>query len=57
MLTNEEARQEIIKALKLLETVDCYTNNKSVQTNNGKKVREVYEILYNLKNEKIFKKT
>ena len=56
MLTNEDIKQEIIKALKLLETVNCYTNNKSVQTNNGKKVREAYEILYNLKNEKILKK-
>ena len=56
MMTNEEVKQEIIKALKLLETVNCYTNNKSVQTNNGKKVREAYEILYNLKNEEIFKK-
>lgn len=57
MLTNEEVKQEIIKALKLLETVNCYTNNKSVQANNGKKVREAYEILYTLKNEKILKKT
>lgn len=57
MLTNEEVKQEIIKALKLLETVDCYTNNKTIQTKNGEKVRKAYEILYNLKNEKIFKKT
>ena len=57
MMTNEEIKQEIIKAMRLLETVDCFSNNKAVQTKNGEKVRKAYELLFNLKNKKIFKKT
>lgn len=31
MMTNEEVKKEIIKAMRLLETVDCFSNNKAVQ--------------------------
>ena len=51
------AKETIEQVLKLLETVDCFSNNKAVKTKNGEKVRKAYELLFNLKNEKIFKKT
>lgn len=54
MMTNEEIKQEIIKAMRLLETVDCSSNNKAVQTKNGEKVRKAYELLFNLKKQENF---
>lgn len=54
MMTNEEIKQEIIKAMRLLETVDYFSNNKAVQTKNGEKVRKAYELLFNLKKQEKF---
>ena len=40
---------EIEKALSYLETVDCMTLNKTVQTASSKKVNKTYDILNKLK--------
>jgi nitrate reductase NapAB chaperone NapD len=50
MLTNEEVRQEIIKALCKLANVDCTTKDKGKITVNSKNVHEAYDLLDRLKN-------
>ena len=48
-MTKEEIIKEIEKALSYLETVDCMTLNKTVQTASSKKVNKTYDILNKLK--------
>lgn len=48
-MTKEEVIKEIEKALSYLETVDCMTLNKTVQTASSKKVNKTYDILNKLK--------
>ena len=50
MMTNEEVKKEIIKALCSLANVDCSTNDKAIKTENGKRVHKAYDLLDKLKN-------
>lgn len=51
---NAKETKTIEQVLKLLETVDCFSNNKAVKTKNGEKVRKAYELLFNLKKQEKF---
>ena len=48
-MTKEEIIKEIEKAISYLETVDCITLNRSIMTNNSKKVHKADDLLFELK--------
>ena len=50
MLTNEEVKKQIIKALCSLANVDCNTRDERQKGINAKKVHETYDLLDDLKN-------
>ncbi len=50
MMTNEEVKKEIIKALCNLANVDCSTKDERQKSKNAKKVHETYNLLDELKN-------
>lgn len=47
-----ETKETINEVIKLLETVDCNSDNRGIKTKNGQKVRKAYDLLFNLKKEK-----
>lgn len=48
MMTNEEIKQEIIKAMRLLETVDFNSRDTAIKNSNSRKVHQAYEKLFEL---------
>lgn len=48
-MTKEKVIKGIEEAMKQLETVNCITMNRAVQTSSSKKVNTAYEILDRLK--------
>ena len=48
-MNTKDIKKEIEEAMKQLETVNCITLNRAVQTSSNKKVNTAYEILDKLK--------